>query len=171
MTPALVLLDRDGTLNVKPPEGEYVTRPEGLVLLDGAAAAVARLNAAGVRVALVTNQRGIALGRMTEDDLRDVHARLAELLAAEGARLDALHHCPHDEGCPCRKPAPGMLERELREAGVAPGDTVMVGDSDSDVEAGRRAGVRTVRLGAADDPAADETAPDLAAAVDRLLVG
>src|SRR3954454_10176331 len=109
--PAAVLLDRDGTINVKAAEGEYVTSPEQLVLLDGAAAAIRRLNLARIRVAVITNQRGIALGRMTEADLAAVHRRLVQLLVAEGARVDAIFHCPHEKGtCDCRKPGTAMLE-------------------------------------------------------------
>lgn len=160
--PRLVLLDRDGTLNVKAPEGEYVTSPDELVLLPGAAEAVRRLNEAGVPVALVTNQRGIALGRMTEADLAAVHARLTDLLAKHAAHLDAVVHCPHDTGgCACRKPEPGMLAAAAEQLGVALRDAVMIGDSASDVEAGRRAGTETVRIGV--------DAPSLADAVDALL--
>jgi D-glycero-D-manno-heptose 1,7-bisphosphate phosphatase len=163
--PRLVLLDRDGVLNRKAPEGEYVRSPAELQLLPGAAAAVARLNRAGVLVAVVTNQRGVALGRMSEDDLAAVHAALRAGLGAEGAHLDAIYACPHHAGtCDCRKPRPGLLRRALAEHAVAPAQAVMVGDAPSDVEAGRRAGVATIRVGGAAGEAAD-----LAEAVQRLL--
>lgn len=154
---AAALLDRDGTINVKAPEGEYVERPEEVVLLPGAAEAVRRLNEAGVPVYVVTNQRGIALGRMTEADLAAVHRRLDELLAAGGARVDAYYHCPHDKGtCDCRKPGTAMLERAASEHGFALPESVMVGDAESDVEAGRRVGAATVLLTA--DPEAGRSA-------------
>ncbi|HEV2062608.1 MAG TPA: HAD-IIIA family hydrolase, partial [Solirubrobacteraceae bacterium] len=105
--PGAAFLDRDGTINVKPPEGEYVEAPEELRLLPGAAAAIARLNAAGLPVIVVTNQRGVALGRMTEADVAAVHDRLREELSRAGAHVDAIYHCPHQEGaCACRKPRP-----------------------------------------------------------------
>lgn len=169
--PAAALLDRDGTINEKAPEDDYITGPERLVLLPGAAAAIRRLNEAGVPVAVVTNQRGISRGRMTERDLAAVHARLDELLGAGGAHVDAYHHCPHGhEGCDCRKPLPGLVLRAARAFGVDPGDTVVVGDRPSDVEAGRAAGARTVGIGEhARAAGADDWAPDLAAAVDLLL--
>ena len=169
--PQLVLLDRDGTLNVKAPEGEYVTSEAALELLPGAGDAVARLNRSGIGVAVVTNQRGVALGRMTERDLEAVHAGLARRLEAHGARIDAVYHCPHERGaCECRKPEPGMLLRAARDFGAAPGRTVMVGDAGSDVEAGRRAGMVTVQLTAGRAGSrADRVAPTLAAAVDLLL--
>lgn len=163
----LVLLDRDGTINEKAPEGEYVERPEELVLLPGAAAAIARLNHARIPVVVVTNQRGIALGRMSLEDLDRVHGRLDELLVAQGARIDAYYACPHREGeCDCRKPRPGLLRRAAEDRGLGdPARGVIIGDSDSDVAAGRAAGMATVRLGGG--PEAD--APSLAVAVEGLL--
>jgi D-glycero-D-manno-heptose 1,7-bisphosphate phosphatase len=162
----LALLDRDGTLNRKAPDHDYVTSPGDLELLPHAAAAVRLLNDAGVPVAVVTNQRCIALGRLSEDGLRGIHAALAERLArAAGARIDAFYHCPHDSAtCDCRKPEPGLLRRAARDFGVTASDAVMIGDAASDVEAGRRFGARTVQL--TDGPStADATAPDLLDAV------
>ncbi len=169
MTPRLVLLDRDGTLNRKAPEGAYVTEPDGLELLPGAGEAVRRLNDAGIPVAVVTNQRCVALGLVTEAMLEQIHARLRADLCAAGAHVDAIYHCPHHEGaCVCRKPAPGMLEAAATAFGVPASEAVMVGDSDSDVEAGRRFGSRTIHL-TSTSPAPGETAPDLAAAADLIL--
>lgn len=171
--PRLVLLDRDGTINVKAPEGEYVASPADLVLLPGAAAAVARVNRAGIPVALVTNQRGIARGVMSQGDVDAVHVRLAEALAAEGAHLDSVHVCPHaHDACECRKPRPGMLLEALARFAVDPGEAVIVGDAASDVEAGRRAGTAHLRIlptGPASGEDPGPWAPDLATAVDRLL--
>jgi D-glycero-D-manno-heptose 1,7-bisphosphate phosphatase len=162
----LALLDRDGTLNRKPPDGEYVTTPAALELLPGAAAAVRMLNDADVPVAVVTNQRGIALGRLTEHGLAEIHAALAERLAdAAGARFDAIYVCPHERAaCSCRKPEPGLLRRAARDFRTSPAEVVMFGDAASDVEAGRRFGARTVQL-TAGPSAADVTAPDLLGAV------
>jgi D-glycero-D-manno-heptose 1,7-bisphosphate phosphatase len=161
---AVAFLDRDGTINHKASAGEYVTDPADMRVLDGAAAAIRRLNDAGVPVIVVTNQRGIALGLMSERDLEAVHACLAELLDAEaGARLDAILHCPHERGtCSCRKPAPGLLlEAAARWPSIDLGSSTMVGDSQADVEAGRAVGATTIRLGV--------DAGDLAAAVDLAL--
>jgi D-glycero-D-manno-heptose 1,7-bisphosphate phosphatase len=170
-----VFLDRDGTLNVKAPEGEYIERPEELELLPGAAEAVAILNRAGIWTGVVTNQRGVALGRMSAADVDRVHVRLRELLAHGGAHLDAIYTCPHGNGeCTCRKPQPGLLLAAARETpGLDFGRSAIVGDSPSDVQAGRALGLRTVLL--ADDPGdprqpplADHLARDLLEAV-RLL--
>ena len=168
---ALVLLDRDGTLNVKAEEGRYVTEAADLVLLPGAAEAVRRLNASGARVAVVTNQRAVARGLLTAERLDELHAVLAEQLAAADAHVDAVYSCPHEIGaCECRKPQPGMLRSALRDFAVAPSQAVMIGDADSDVQAGRGAAVRTIQLTTTpEQSAADATAPDLLSAVDALL--
>jgi len=151
-----------------------VTSPDALRLIPGAAEAIRILNERSTKAIVVTNQRGIALGRMSEADYAAVNARLLAELASEGAWLDAVLHCPHQAGtCDCRKPAPGMLERAAREV---PGATLegaaIVGDSAADVETGRRLGVTTVRLGkpASGEPSADHRAPNLLEAV-RWLTG
>jgi D-glycero-D-manno-heptose 1,7-bisphosphate phosphatase len=167
-------LDRDGTINVKAPEGDYIKSPDELELLPGSAEAIRRLNEAGVWVGVVTNQRGIALGRMTESDLDAVHAALRGELARHGARIDAIYHCPHDhDACDCRKPRPGLL---LRAQADVPGlefeQAVLVGDAESDVEAGHRAGVRALIRLSGDPREAREgehVARSLPDAVDWLL--
>jgi D-glycero-D-manno-heptose 1,7-bisphosphate phosphatase len=167
-------LDRDGTINEPAAEGDYVTAPEQVRLLPGAAEAVRILNELPARVVVVTNQRGIALGLMSEADLEAVNRRLEEELARGGAHLDAILHCPHEKGsCECRKPGTGMFERAVREVdGVAIEGGAMIGDSALDVEAGNRLGLTTVRLGttAAGDPQPDGEAADLLEAV-RWLSG
>lgn len=168
-----VFLDRDGTLNVKAPDGEYITSPAGLRLLPGAADAVRQLNEAGLFVAVVTNQRGIARGLLSLHAHAQIMTRLAVLLAQHGAHVDAAYACPHDTGtCDCRKPAPGLL---LRAAGEHPDldlrQSVIVGDAESDVEAGLRAGTWTIRLSATPvGSRADHVARDLPAAA-SLIIG
>ena len=171
--PAAVLLDRDGTINVKAAEGDYITRADQLSLLPGAARAIRALNLAGVPAVVVTNQRGIALGRMDEDDLAAVHVRLRQLLAHEGAAVDAIFHCPHDRGvCRCRKPGIGLLRRAQEHLGLSTlASSVMVGDAASDVVAGRRAGARAVLLAPPRPGLPDGVAfaPDLLSAVATLV--
>ena len=162
--PGVVFLDRDGTINRKAPDGDYIERSQELEVLPGAASAVARLNHAGVRVIVVSNQRGIALGRMTEADLEDVNAELTRQLEdAAGAWIDVFFHCTHDVGeCDCRKPDIGLFRQALeRFPWIDLGPSAVVGDAASDIEAGRRLGVRTIQIGV--------DAPDLAGAVDELL--
>lgn len=136
----LVLIDRDGVLNVDRPD--YVKNPGELVMLPGSAVAVARLNAAGLLVAVCTNQSPIGRGIFDEAMLSRIHDRLRDELAREGARLDAIFHCPDAPGRPsaCRKPEPGMLKEAMRRFGATAGDTPFVGDTLTDMQAARAAG-------------------------------
>lgn len=158
----MVFLDRDGTINERR-VGGYVDSPDRVVLLPGAAEAVARLTAAGIPVVVVTNQRGLATGRLTWAQFDAVSARVGAALAAAGGRIAHTAVCPHDHGaCVCRKPADGMFRAVLREAPwVDPHRCAMVGDMPSDVAPARGLGMYAVHLG--------PDAPDLAAAVDLLL--
>jgi D-glycero-D-manno-heptose 1,7-bisphosphate phosphatase len=171
-----VFLDRDGTLNVKPAQGEYIEHPDHLELLPDAARAVRTLNSAGLWTGVVTNQRGVALGRMTSEDLDAVHERLRQMLALEGAAVDAIYACPHDIGaCTCRKPLPGMLLQAQREhPGLDFDRAAIVGDSPNDIETGRRLGLVTVLLGAKHDERtvvadADHVASDLLHAAQMIV--
>jgi D-glycero-D-manno-heptose 1,7-bisphosphate phosphatase len=168
--PSAAFVDRDGTLNVKAAEGDYIRRAADLELLPGVAAAVRRLNDAGVPVFVITNQRGVSRGLMSEQDLDDVHLRLAELLGEHGAHIDAIYTCVHGAGeCDCRKPLPGMLLDAARDHHVDLGRAVMVGDAAADVAAGRAAGTRTIRLSAVPDDDADATMLTLSDAVAAML--
>jgi D-glycero-D-manno-heptose 1,7-bisphosphate phosphatase len=143
-----VFLDRDGTLNRAALPGEYVRAAYEVELLGGAATAVAMFARAGYLCVVVSNQRGVALGQMTGEDLSAVDARLRDLVAAGGAELHATYYCTHglDDGCDCRKPAPGLLTRAARELDIELAASWMVGDSQIDAEAGARAGCRTLRV-------------------------
>ncbi len=167
-----VFLDRDGTINESPPEGEYLTDPARVRLLVGAAKAIRILGELDMRTVVVTNQRGIDLGLMDEADLAAVNARVERLLAAEGASLDGIYHCPHGtDVCDCRKPGPGMFLRAERELpGVALDGSAMIGDSALDIEAGKRLGLTTVRIGATGpgEPEPDRNAGSLLEGVNWL---
>jgi D-glycero-D-manno-heptose 1,7-bisphosphate phosphatase len=143
-----VFLDRDGVINQKAPEGQYVTHWEDFHVLPGAAEAIRLLNGAGFTVIVVTNQRCIAKGLITALDLKKMHQRMCAFLARDGATIDAIYYCPHDFGdsCDCRKPAPGMLLEAARAHKIDLTASWMIGDSDHDVEAGKNAGCKTVRL-------------------------
>lgn len=184
--PALVLLDRDGTIIT---ETGYLLDPAHLVLIPGAAAAVARLNRAGVKVALVTNQSAVGRGWLDEAGLERIHLELSHQLAREGAHIDlilaAFEHPTEGEGIyrrdsPRRKPNPGMLLEAMAHFGAPAERTCMVGDGARDVVAARRAGcagilVKTGKGHAelaearAELGAALPVADDLCAAVDLLL--
>ncbi len=140
--PSTALLDRDGTINV---DRHYLADPAGVELLPGAAQGLRRLQEAGVALVVITNQSGIAAGRITPAGLVAVHARLEALLAAEGVRLTGLYACPHgpDDGCPCRKPSDLLARRAAADHGLDLTRSVVVGDKASDLALGRRLGVPT----------------------------
>lgn len=140
-TPAAVLLDRDGTVIY---DRHYLSDPEGVALLPGAADGLRLLRDAGAALFLVTNQSGIGRGMFSEDSFFACQARLEELLRCEGLELAGSIFCPHapeQTGCACRKPQTGMWE-ELRDAhGLLPETSAMIGDKAVDIAFGRNAGL------------------------------
>lgn len=176
-----IFLDRDGVLNEKMPEGKWVTSWDEFHVLPGVPEAIARLNDAGLRVIVVSNQRGVALGLFSTVVVEDIQLKLQSLLEEHGARVDAFYICPHDRlECNCRKPLPGMFLQAQREfPDVTGASSAMMGDSLSDVEFGRRLGMLTVFIeGPAESKRpgteaarklADFRFPSLAEAVDALL--
>jgi len=135
-------LDRDGVLNHRIMDG-YVTSPAELELLPHVAEAAQRLRDAGYALVVVTNQRGIARGLMSASDVQAVNDKLAAHFEAAGAPLAGVYVCPHDrdEGCPCRKPAPGMLLQAARDLDLDLRASLLIGDSESDLGAAEAAGV------------------------------
>ena len=147
---AAVFLDRDGTVSE---EVGYVNHIDRFVPYPWSAAAIGRLNAAGLPVVLFTNQSGVARGYFPEELVRAVHDRLSSHLGERGARIDRMYYCPHHpEGreaayrgaCACRKPAPGMLRRAERELGVDLSASYVVGDRYLDLDTGFGVGARGV---------------------------
>lgn len=172
--PKAAFLDRDGVINRKAPEGQYVTRWEDFEFLPRVAEAIALLECAGFSVIVVSNQRGVAKGLLTIAELELIHERMLKQLAAAEAHLTAVYYCPHDNGpsCSCRKPAPGMLFQAAREHRIDLTSSWMVGDSDIDMEAGKAAGCRTVRVlsnGTLPEIAGDLTAYSLFEAAQQLI--
>jgi histidinol-phosphate phosphatase family protein len=142
--------------------------------LPGVVEAVSLLGGAGFRVIVVTNQRCVAKGLLTVPELNKIHQRMCGELAAAGAVIDGIYYCPHEEEppCSCRKPAPGLLLTAARSHQIDLPASWMIGDSDRDVEAGRRAGCRTVRILNSDQVAssvADLIAQSLLNAVEKIL--
>jgi histidinol-phosphate phosphatase family protein len=169
MPPDAVLLDRDGTLVIDVP---YNREPARVVPVPGARAALARLRAAGLPLAVVSNQSGVARGLVTRREVEAVNRRVEQAVGP----IVSWHVCPHapDDGCGCRKPAPGLVLAAAAALGVAPERCAVVGDIGADVEAARAAGARAILVPTpATRPeeiaAAPEVAADLADAVRRLL--
>jgi D-glycero-D-manno-heptose 1,7-bisphosphate phosphatase len=147
-----------------------VNRPDDLVLFPGVGQAIKRLRQAGYRVFVVTNQGGVGLGYLTEEDLQKIHQKMVRELAKDGAEIDGIRYCAHKPraGCICRKPQPGMLHDLAKTYGIDLNRSFMVGDRDIDIQAGRRAGTRTIYIGEGHQDA-DAAAPDLPHAVDIIL--
>jgi histidinol-phosphate phosphatase family protein len=169
--PDAVFLDRDGTLVVDVP---YNGDPDAVTAMPGAAEALERLRAAGVDTAVVSNQSGVGRGLLTLDNVHAVNRRVEELLGPLGPWVV----CPHapDAGCECRKPAPGLVLEAAALLGADPRRCAVIGDIGADVEAARAAGARAILVPTSktrveEIAAAPEVAPDLPAAVDRLLGG
>jgi D-glycero-D-manno-heptose 1,7-bisphosphate phosphatase len=169
--PAAVLFDRDGTLVVDVP---YNGDPALVKPVDGAREALDRLRAAGLRIGLVSNQSGIARGLITAEDVHGVNDEVQRLLGP----FDVVAVCPHgpDDGCACRKPAPGLVLDAARALHVRPEEIVVVGDIGSDVRAAAAAGARGILVPAPatraeEVEAAPVVASDLEAAVDLVLHG
>ena len=167
--PAAVLFDRDGTLVVDVP---YNGDPGRVEPMPGARAALDRVRERGVPTAVVSNQSGVARGLLTAEAVAAVNARVEELLGPLGPWAI----CPHgpEDGCACRKPAPGLVLEAARALAVAPGRCAVIGDIGADVEAARAAGARGILVPTPvtrpeEVAAADEVSPDLRAAVERLL--
>lgn len=165
-----VFLDRDGVLNQNAKPHEYISCPDDYIMLDGAAEGVKLLNDAGFRVLLATNQRGIARGIITVDELDKIHSHMKALLAEKGAHLDGVYYCPHNENeCNCRKPAPGMLLQAANDFDIDKSDCWMIGDKESDVLCGKNFGAKTVRIGSNCDTAADFTCDNLLNAAKLII--
>jgi D-glycero-D-manno-heptose 1,7-bisphosphate phosphatase len=171
--PRFVVLDRDGTIIQ---ERHYLSDPDQVSLIPGAAAALHELQQLGLRLVLITNQSGIGRGYFDHKQLESVHVRLAQLLKNEGVRLDGVYVCPHkpDDDCDCRKPKLGLLEKAASELGLVLEQGIVIGDKISDIEMGRAAHALTilVRTGygaqLARAVAADFVVDDLPAAVEII---
>jgi D-glycero-D-manno-heptose 1,7-bisphosphate phosphatase len=176
----LVLLDRDGVLNED--REDFVKSPADVVMIPGSARAVARLNRAGFKIALCTNQSAVGRKIITLDRLEQINTHIRDQLAREGGHIDAIFFCPHGpwENCACRKPKPGLLLEALRRFGADPAATPMAGDGLRDLQAAKAAGcprhllrsgngAKTQATGIPHDILPVAVHDDLAAMVDVLL--
>lgn len=147
---AAVFLDRDGTIIE---DYGYISSPEQVKFIPGAIEAIKMLKDAGYKVVVISNQAGVARGLITEDMLQTIDKTLHKWILNGGAHLDGIYYCPHHPGhgvypykqvCECRKPHPGLIKRAQRDLNIDLAQSFMVGDKATDVEAGKRAGVKTV---------------------------
>lgn len=181
MTDPVVILDRDGVINED--SDAYIKSAAEWIPIPGSLEAIARLNHAGFRVGIVSNQSGLARGFFDIADLCAMHQKLRELLAKHGGRVEMVAYCPHGpaHGCSCRKPQPGLLTALERRLGIDFRGVSLVGDSLSDIQAARSLGMipwlvltgkgkRTLESGVGDLRGV-RVLPDLRAVVDELIKG
>lgn len=168
----VVILDRDGTMVI---DRGYLDDPAGLEFEPGAAAGLRQMHSHGYRLIVITNQSGIGRGFFAMDRLEAMNARLADMAAQAGAPLAGIYYCPHtpEDACTCRKPEQDLMRRAALDLGFDPAAAVVIGDKESDVAFGRRAGATTILIAprTPDAPAtrADFVAPDLEAAARIVL--
>jgi D-glycero-D-manno-heptose 1,7-bisphosphate phosphatase len=179
-SPKLVILDRDGVINED--SDDYIKSLDEWVPVPGSIAAIARLSRAGYKIGVATNQSGLARGYFDEIALANMHAQLCALVEEEGGQVDAICYCPHgpDDGCRCRKPAPGLLEQISEELQMPIAGAWYVGDTRKDLELGVTMGCKTVLVRSGKgrqteaklDPVMQNAilvVDDLAAAAERIL--
>ena len=174
----LVILDRDGVINFD--SAQFIKSPAEWKPIPGSPEAIAKLNQAGYRVVVATNQSGVGRGLFDMDTLNAIHEKMHKTVAAAGGRIDAIFYCPHaaDAGCNCRKPKPGMFQRIAAVYNAELKGVPAIGDSLRDLQAAARAGASPILVltgkgektqEEGDLPYATEVFPDLSAAVDHLL--
>ncbi|MGI9291751.1 MAG: D-glycero-beta-D-manno-heptose 1,7-bisphosphate 7-phosphatase [Gammaproteobacteria bacterium] len=140
----VVVLDRDGVINAD--SDEYIKSPNEWHALPGSLAAIAKLHQTGCRIAVATNQSGVARGYYDLATLADIHGKMLEQVTSEGGTIDRIFFCPHgpDDGCPCRKPEPGLLLEAAEHFACGFDHMIMIGDSERDLLAAQAVGARTI---------------------------
>jgi len=155
----VVILDRDGTIVV---DRHYLSDPDALEFEPGAQAGLRRMSDMGFRLVVITNQSGIARGMFSLARLAEIHDRMRQMLQTIGVALEGVYFCPHgpEEGCDCRKPGLGLMRQASQELGFEMSQSIVIGDKDSDVEFGRRAGAITMLIAKPGFRPASTTCPD-----------
>lgn len=140
-----IILDRDGTLNIPPPVGQFITHPDELQLIPNTASALKKIIDMGYLIAVATNQSCINRGIATSDEVDAVNCKMSKLLADAGVELKKIYVCPHTEieGCDCRKPKSEMFTRAISELNLDPALSFGIGDTERDIIAAKNAGLNT----------------------------
>ncbi len=139
-----ILLDRDGVINQE--SDDFIKSPEEWQPIDGSLEAIALLNEHGYKVAVITNQSGVARGLFDDAMLEKIHAKMRQMAAEKGGKIDAIYFCPHgpDDGCTCRKPKPGLLESFAAEKNVSLSGMTVIGDSLRDIQSAQAVGASPI---------------------------
>lgn len=148
MSTKAIFLDRDGVINRKPTKGNYVKSWDEFELLPGVEDAVKLIRYQNCLPIVVTNQRCVAKGIVSVEVIKDIHKKLNSYLDDHGAAIEYFYICPHDysDDCDCRKPKPGMIHKAITKFNIDPKKSWLIGDSDIDIEAGKRASVNTKKI-------------------------
>lgn len=155
MPDKIIFLDRDGVINKKAPEHDYIKTWNEFKFLAGVYKAINIFNNAGYKVIVVTNQRGVARKLMSMSDLNNIHINMCSELTNKNAKIDDIFVCPHDKGeCNCRKPQIGLFLQAEKKYQVSKKESFMIGDSKTDIEAGKSYGIKTIAINT-DDLGAD----------------
>ena len=142
-----LFLDRDGVINVKPPDGQYVCDWDNFVFIPEIIDWIKLFKTLQFLVVVVTNQRGVARGLLSQSQLTTIHERMRAALADQGAALDDVFYCPHEkDACDCRKPRPGMILAAREKWNIDLADSLFIGDSKSDQDLARNCGIRYVSV-------------------------
>jgi D-glycero-D-manno-heptose 1,7-bisphosphate phosphatase len=171
-----VFLDRDGVINRKAPEGEYISKWNDMRFFPGIFKAALDFQRAGFKLVVITNQRGVSLRKVQLKDLEEIHTRTKAAFARHGVVITDIYCCLHDisDNCSCRKPKPGLLLQAAMDHALDLRSCWMIGDAPSDIEAGRNAGCKTLRILSRvarieNGPKPDITARDLPSAARKVL--
>jgi D-glycero-D-manno-heptose 1,7-bisphosphate phosphatase len=159
MNDKVVILDRDGTMVI---DRGYLDDPAGLEFLPGAADGLRSLYTQGCRLVVITNQSGVGRGLFPIERVYAMNARLERMVEEAGAKLEGIYFCPHapDIGCDCRKPALRLMTQAAAELGFDPVSAIVIGDKETDVEFGHRAGAITMLVGKSESRLCSSTTPD-----------
>ena len=143
-----ILLDRDGVIIRKAPDGEYIADWRNVEFLPGALEAIKLFHCSGYELIVVTNQRGVATGKIQIEKMHEIHSKIGAVIAKNGGLISAFYYCPHDysDRCDCRKPRPGMLLRAAKDHSLILSNCWMIGDSLTDIAAGKSAGCKTALI-------------------------
>ena len=173
-----VFLDRDGTIVE---DVDYMFSPDQIRFIGGACEAIKLLNDANYKVIIISNQSGVARGKLDEAALQAIDKSIKKLILSSGAYIDASYYCPHHphEGsgsyrqeCECRKPSPGMIKRSAREHNIDLKNSYMVGDKETDIKAGKNAGCKVILISNNGSTIAEESdyiARDILEAVNWII--
>jgi D-glycero-D-manno-heptose 1,7-bisphosphate phosphatase len=170
-----IFLDRDGVINRKMPEGDYVKDWSEFSFLSGVLKAIRMLKQNGYLIAVITNQRCVAKGIITEEGLKEIHESMLNEIRQYGGDIDAIYFCPHDvsDGCDCRKPEPGMILKAINDFGACNMEVDLeksyaIGDSEKDITSAKVLGIKAIKIGE-HSPEADINKKDLLGAVEAII--